>query len=135
MGKVLTLAFLATSLATAAPTFSKDVAPILYKRCVQCHRPNDIAPMSLLDYKSARPWAKSIRESVLTRRMPPWFADPRFGSFANDPRLSTGEIETIQAWADGGAMEGNALDRPRRPVCVARWRPGNRENGSATGLA
>jgi hypothetical protein len=124
MRKVLTLALLAASLEAAAPTFSKDVAPILYKRCVACHRPNDIAPMSLLDYKSARPWAKSIRESVLTRRMPPWFADPHFGSFANDPRLSTGEIETIQAWADGGAMEGNPLDLPRAPVFVEGWKQG-----------
>src|SRR5258708_15740490 len=97
MGKVLTLALLAASLAAAAPTFSKDVAPILYKRCVECHRPNDIAPMSLLDYKSARPWAKAIRESVLTRRMPPWFADPHYGSFANDPRLSPDHIMTVHA--------------------------------------
>src|SRR5256886_15660960 len=116
MGKALILALLATSLAAAAPTFSKDVAPILYKRCVQCHRPNDIAPMSLLDYKSARPWAKSIREAVLTRKMPPWFADPHFGSFANDPRLSTAEIETIQAWADGGAVGGKPRDLPQAPA-------------------
>src|SRR6266404_2833790 len=124
MTKAASLVFLGASVAAAAPTFSKDVAPILYKRCVQCHRPNDIAPMSLLDYKSARPWAKAIRESVLTRRMPPWFADPHFGSFANDPRLSTGEIETIQAWADGGAMEGDPLDLPRAPVFVEGWKQG-----------
>src|SRR5947208_9903515 len=112
MGKALILALLATSLAAAAPTFSKDVAPILYRRCVQCHRPNDIAPMSLLDYKSARPWAKSIREAVMSRKMPPWFADPYYGSFANDARLSTREIETIQAWVDGGAPEGQQRDLP-----------------------
>src|SRR6266403_3835821 len=121
MRKVPILAILAASLATAATTFTKDVAPILYERCVQCHRPNDIAPMSLLDYKSARPWAKSIREAVLTGKMPPWFADPHFGSFANDPRLSTGEIETIEAWADGGAIEGNPLDLPRAPFFVDGW--------------
>src|SRR3989442_6465060 len=124
MRKALSLLFLAASLAAAAPTCSKDVAPILYKRCVQCHRPNDIAPMSLLDYKSARPWPKSIRESVLTRKMPPWFADPHFGSFANDPRLSTREIETIQAWVDGGAVEGNPRDLPAAPVFVEGWKQG-----------
>jgi hypothetical protein len=124
MTKALSLVFLATSLAAAAPTFSKDVAPILYQRCVQCHRPNDIAPMSLLDYKSARPWAKSIRESVVTRKMPPWFADPHFGSFANDARLSTREIETIQAWVDGGAIEGNPRDLPAAPVFVEGWKQG-----------
>src|ERR1043166_6898124 len=77
----LTFALLLAPLAAAAPTFSKDVAPIFYRHCVQCHRPNDIAPMSLLDYKTARPWAKSIREAVLSRKMPPWFADPRWGHF------------------------------------------------------
>jgi hypothetical protein len=86
--KVPILAILAAGLAPAATTFTKDVAPILYARCVQCHQPNDIAPMSLLDYKSARPWAKSIREAVLTGKMPPWFADPHYGNFANDARLS-----------------------------------------------
>src|SRR6476660_6481878 len=124
MTKVLSLVLLATPLAAAVPTFSKDVAPILYQRCVQCHRPNDIAPMSLLDYKSARPWAKSIRESVLTRKMPPWFADPHFGSFANDARLSTREIETIQAWVDAGAIEGNPRDLPAAPVFVEGWKQG-----------
>jgi hypothetical protein len=104
--------------------FTKDVAPILYKHCVECHRPNDIAPMSLLDYKSARPWARSIREAVLTRKMPPWFADPHFGSFANDARLAAHEIETIQAWAEGGALEGNPRDLPPAPVFVEGWKQG-----------
>src|SRR5260370_42178616 len=112
MRKACSLAILTASLASAAPTFTKDVAPILYHRCVQCHRPNDIAPMSLLDYKSARPWAKSIREAVLARKMPPWFADPHYGSFANDSRLSAPEIEKILAWVDGGAPEGDPRDLP-----------------------
>jgi hypothetical protein len=124
MRKVPVLAIMAASLAPAATTFSKDVAPILYARCVQCHRPNDIAPMSLLDYKSARPWAKSIREAVLTRKMPPWFADPHYGNFANDARLSAREIETIEAWADGGAPEGNPRDLPAAPVFVEGWKQG-----------
>jgi Copper type II ascorbate-dependent monooxygenase, C-terminal domain len=118
------LALLASSLASAAPTFTKDVAPIFHRRCVQCHRPNDIAPMSLLDYKSARPWAKAIRESVLSRKMPPWFADPHYGSFANDARLSTQEIETIQAWVDAGAVEGSPRDLPPAPVFVEGWKQG-----------
>src|SRR5438552_19171216 len=104
MTRVLSFVFLAAPLA-AAPTFTKDVAPILFQHCAGCHRPNDIAPMSLLDYKSARPWAKSIREAVLTRKMPPWFADPHFGTFSNDSRLSTREIDTIKAWVDYGAKD------------------------------
>src|SRR5262245_57344628 len=88
----------------AGLTFTRDVAPILYKNCTGCHRPGEIAPMSLLDYASARPWAKSIRQAVLSRRMPPWFADPRYGVFANDPRLSDQEISTITAWVDGGSL-------------------------------
>ena len=110
--------------AAGAPTFSKDVAPIFYKRCVECHRPNDVAPMSLIDYKTARPWAKAIRESVLTRRMPPWFADPHSGAFSNDPSLSKQEVETIRAWVDGGASEGNPADLPARPSFVEGWKLG-----------
>ena len=105
--EVVALGFLLATVAPA-PTFTKDVAPIFYHHCAGCHRPNDIAPMSLLDYKSARPWAKSIREAVLTRKMPPWFADPHLGSFSNDSRLSEREIETIKAWVDDGAKEGDA---------------------------
>src|SRR5262249_4398551 len=77
------------------PTFNKDVAPILYKNCATCHRPGEIAPMSLLTYKDARPWAKSIREEVSSGAMPPWHADPSHGHFANDRRLSETDKETI----------------------------------------
>src|SRR6516225_7864417 len=91
------------SIAGAAPNFTRDVAPILYKNCVSCHRSGEIAPMSLLDYQSARPWAKAIRAAVLTRKMPPWFADPRYGEFANDARLTEQQIDIIKAWVDGGA--------------------------------
>jgi hypothetical protein len=80
--------------------------------------------MTLLDYKSARPWAKSIREAVLTRTMPPWFADPRHGQFSNDARLSDGEMQTIKAWVDGGAREGNPADLPKAPVFEDGWRLG-----------
>ena len=73
----------------ASVTFSTDVAPIFFKKCVSCHRPGEAAPMSLLSYKEARPWAKSIREKVLNRTMPPWHADPAYEKFQNDRTLST----------------------------------------------
>ena len=123
MLKTCLFAIVAASLASAAPTFTKEVAPILYEHCVGCHRPNDIAPMSLLDYKSARPWAAAIRESVLSRKMPPWFADPHYGTFANDARLSAHDVETIKAWADGGAPEGNPKDLPAAVFLVLHMPP------------
>ncbi|HEY3839963.1 MAG TPA: thiol-disulfide isomerase [Bryobacteraceae bacterium] len=110
--------------ASSAPTFSKDVAPILYERCVQCHRPGSIAPMSLLEYKTARPWARSIREAVLSRKMPPWFADPQYGHFSNDPRLSAREMEIIKAWVDAGSPEGDSKQMPQRPVFEEGWQLG-----------
>jgi mono/diheme cytochrome c family protein len=102
---------------SAAPvTFAKDVAPILYKNCAGCHRPGEVAPMSLLSYKQVRPWAKSIREVVAERRMPPWLADPHYGEFSNDRRLSQKEIDTIVAWVDSGAKEGEPKDLPPTPT-------------------
>src|SRR5579863_9946272 len=94
----------------AGASFTKDVAPIFYKNCVSCHRPGEMAPMSLLDYKSARPWAKAIQTAVVTQKMPPWFADPRYGHFENDARLKAADIETIKAWVAGGALEGDPKD-------------------------
>lgn len=120
----LTSAFFVATILSAAPTFDKDIAPILFDRCVQCHRPNDIGPMSLLDYKSVRPWAKSIRQAVLTGKMPPWFADPSYGRFSNDARLNAREIETIKAWVDSGAKEGDPKDLPKAPEFVDGWRLG-----------
>ena len=93
-------------------TFNRDVAPILYKRCVACHRPGDIAPMSLLTYKDARPWAAAIKEAVLSRKMPPWKADPHYGQWSNDPRLSDSEIGSIRSWVDGAKVEGDPKDLP-----------------------
>ena len=112
------------SIALATPNFTKDVAPIFYKNCVGCHRPGEIAPMSLLDYQSARPWGKAIRAAVLTGKMPPWFADPRYGEFANDARLTKQEIETIKGWVDGGSVEGDPRDLPTAPKFVEGWRLG-----------
>jgi len=107
--------------APAGVTFTKDVAPILFNNCVECHRPNDIAPMSLLTYKDARPWARSIKEAVTTKQMPPWSADPHYGKFTNDRSLSQKDIETISAWVDQGAVEGNAKDLPAAPAFVDGW--------------
>ncbi|MCI0488699.1 MAG: cytochrome c [Blastocatellia bacterium] len=105
-------------------TFSKDVAPIFYSNCVVCHRPDDLAPMSLISYKEARPWARSIKERVATRDMPPWHADPKHGDFANDRRLSQKEIDTIVAWVDQGAKEGDPKDLPKLPEYADGWHIG-----------
>jgi hypothetical protein len=83
-----------------------------------------MAPMSLLDYQSARPWAKAILTAVVTQKMPPWFADPRYGHFENDARLKPEEIETIKAWVAGGAVEGNPKDLPVQPTFAEGWRLG-----------
>src|SRR5215813_7273032 len=91
-------------------TFYKDALPVLQRRCQECHRPGEAAPMSFLTYKDARPWAKAIREAVLTKKMPPWFADPAHGKFSNDRRLPQSEIDQLVAWADAGAKEGNPQD-------------------------
>ncbi|MFN0124426.1 MAG: thiol-disulfide isomerase [Blastocatellia bacterium] len=104
-----------TKPAAAAVTFSKDVAPIVFENCAVCHRPGEAAPMSLLSYKDVRPWAKSIRATVVSRQMPPWYADPNHGEFINDRRLSQKQIDTISAWVDGGAKEGDPKDLPAAP--------------------
>jgi hypothetical protein len=121
---ILTCLITVAGSSVAEVTFSQDVAPILYKRCVNCHRPNDIAPMSFVTYQQARPWAKAIREAVLTRRMPPWHADPAHGAFVNDPRLSEAEIEVIRAWVGAGAPEGNPRQLPPAPEISSDWRIG-----------
>jgi hypothetical protein len=106
------------------PTFSKDVAPIFYKSCTGCHRPGEIAPMSLLTYKDARPWAKSIREKIANREMPPWHADPKHGEWRNDRRISQEEINTILGWVNNGAPEGDPKDLPSMPEYTPGWRIG-----------
>jgi mono/diheme cytochrome c family protein len=117
----------ADSLAGAAagregePTFTKDVAPIFYKHCVECHRPTMFAPMSLVTFEDARPWARAIRSRVAARSMPPWNADPAYGVFKNDPRLSDKEVATILAWVDAGAPKGNDADLPAAPTFVDGW--------------
>jgi len=105
-------------------TFSRDVAPILYKHCVSCHHPGDIAPMSLLTYKDARPWAAAIRQAVVSRKMSPWLADPTVGHWSNDPRLSDADIQTIAAWATSPKLEGDPNDMPPVPVFPDGWKIG-----------
>src|SRR5205085_8042458 len=106
MKLLLAAAFAALATSTYAadtPTFSKDVLPILQKNCQSCHRPGQIAPMSLLTYKDARPWAKAMKAAVVARKMPPWFADPQYGHFTNDRSLKQADIDTIVKWVDAGA--------------------------------
>jgi mono/diheme cytochrome c family protein len=93
-------------------TFTKNVLPILQKNCQTCHRPGEIAPMSFLTYKDTRPWAKAMKAAVVSRQMPPWFADPNYGHFENDKRLNDADIQTIVAWVDAGAPEGDSKDAP-----------------------
>lgn len=113
--------FAAVTVAAPKPTYYKDALPILQERCQTCHRPGEIAPMTFLDYKSTRPWAKAIKTAVSTRKMPPWFADPAHGTFANDWSLSKAEIDTLVAWADDGAPEGNPKDAPKPKTWVDGW--------------
>ncbi len=107
--------------AAGIPTFSRDVAPIFYKRCAECHRPTGMAPMALMTYEDSRPWARAVRQKVTAREMPPWGADRAVGTFANDPSLSPAEIDTIAAWVDGGAPEGNRSDLPPAPKFADGW--------------
>ena len=103
---------LSSTISLESVTFNKDVLPILQKNCQSCHRPGQIAPMSFLDYQNARPWAAAMKAAVVSRKMPPWFADPRYGHFSNDRALKQTEIDTIVAWADAGAKEGDPKDAP-----------------------
>jgi hypothetical protein len=93
-------------------TFHKDVEPILQKNCQTCHRPGQVAPMSFLTYQDVRPWAKAMKSAVVTRKMPPWFADPHYGSFVNDRSLKQNDIDIVAKWVDDGAPEGNLKDAP-----------------------
>ena len=107
--------------AAGVPTFTKDVAPILYKNCTQCHRAGELAPMSLMTYDEVRPWAKSIRDEVNDGTMPPWHADAPHGTFLNDRRLTDEEKSTIAKWANGGAPKGDAKDMPAAPTYAEGW--------------
>ena len=116
IGAVLAVA--APALAADAParqvTFSKDVAPIFQEKCQACHQPNSIAPMSLITYQEARPWARSIKDRVAARQMPPWHIDPSVGvqKFKNDMWLTQEQIDTIVRCVDGCALQRDPKDLP-----------------------
>jgi mono/diheme cytochrome c family protein len=102
-------------------TFTKDVAPILYKNCATCHRPGEMAPMSLLTYEQARPYARSIRTRIELGTMPPWHAAAPVGAFMNERRLRDAEKQVVARWVDNGAPEGDPKDLPPPPAFTAGW--------------
>lgn len=113
--------FAATS---TIPTYNRDVAPILRNNSEGCHRPGEAAPMSLTSYKEVGPFAAAIKEAVTLRKMPPWFADPRYGQFSNDRSLSQRDIDTLVASAKNGEPEGDAKDLPKLKEFVDGWNIG-----------
>src|SRR5690349_711617 len=125
-GFMLTVALLPSGLfaqaskSPAGPSFGKDIAPILYARCAMCHRPGEVAPMSLMTYEQVRPWARAIKARVVSRVMPPWYAEGAPGQWRNDRRLSQAEIDKIAAWVDAGAQRGND-EIPAPPQYAAGW--------------
>ena len=104
-----------------APTFNKDVAPIVFNNCANCHRPNQVAPMSLMSYREVRPWARAIKTKVTAGLMPPWYADPRYGEFKNDRSLTPEQLETLIAWVDAGAPEGDTPLTAKVPELEGGW--------------
>ncbi|MEO7146158.1 MAG: cytochrome c [Bryobacteraceae bacterium] len=121
---VVIVAGSAAAATSGSVTFTKDVLPILQRNCQGCHRPGEVGPMPLETYQQARPWAKAIKDAVLERKMPPWFADPHFGKFANDRSLRQADAETLVAWADHGAREGDGKDAPPPAHFVDGWNIG-----------
>src|SRR5262245_7680596 len=108
----------APNLTTA--TFNKDVLPVLQNNCQNCHRPGGIAPMSLTTYESTRPWAKAIKAKVLSKQMPPWFAEVGGATLRNAPQLTAADMTTLATWADSGAREGD----PVTPQPTRQWTDG-----------
>ena len=115
--------------ATRQVTFNKDVSPILQAKCQNCHEPGSIGPMSLVTYQDARPWARSIKNRVSTRQMPPWHIDRSVGvqKFKNDISLTDEQVDTIVAWVDGGALEGNPADFKAKPITKELFWQGERD--------
>jgi hypothetical protein len=118
---VLADASLGKGAGTASPTFYRDVLPILQDHCQNCHRPGEIAPMPLMTYAQTRPWARRIAASVEMKMMPPWFADDRYGHFADNPSLTEQQIAAITAWAQAGAPAGSTSDAPLPRKWTAGW--------------
>lgn len=121
---IVTLISFTGSLYAGPVTFHKDVLPILQRHCQECHRPGEAAPMSFMNYRQVRPWAKAIRETVLKKKMPPWFADPAHGKFSNARVLTPTEIQVLAAWAES-PLEGDPKDAPPAPAWVEGWSIGN----------
>jgi mono/diheme cytochrome c family protein len=107
--------------APAKVTYARDIAPIMYRSCVDCHRPTMFAPMSLLTYEETRPWARAIKQRVSRREMPPFSVDAPLGHFRNDRRLSQAEIDAIVSWVDAGAPRGEDRDLPPTPAFTDGW--------------
>ena len=120
------LAAAADSTPAKSVTFAKDIAPILQQKCQDCHQPGSIAPMSLITYEETRPWARSIKERVVARQMPPWHIDKTVGiqKFKNDMSLSDAQIDAIARWVDQGAPLGDPKDMPppKPPQTDNEWR-------------
>jgi hypothetical protein len=123
MGALFLLACCAGELkaASPAPTFYRDVLPILEQHCQLCHRPGQIAPFPLVTYKDTKPWALPILKAIADHKMPPWFADPCCGHFSNDPSLTNGEITTITGWVKAGAPAGDPKSASPLPHWTAGW--------------
>lgn len=124
--KRLVLAGLAGALAAAGatPTYNHDIAAILYKNCATCHRPGEVAPFSLLTYQDAAKRAKQIAAVTHSRFMPPWKAEPGYGSFQNERRLTDDQIALLADWANNGAPEGDASEKPTPPTFTVGWQAG-----------
>ena len=118
---MLTFLLMLTAQSPNTPTFSRDVAPILYNNCVSCHRPGEIAPMSLINYEQVRPYARSIAQRVQLGTMPPWHAEAAAGIFANERRLSGADKQTLIQWANGGSPQGDLKDLPPVPIFPDGW--------------
>ena len=118
---VAALLFVSFQASSQRVTYSKDIAPIFYEHCASCHRPGEIAPMSLLTYESARPWAKSIAKAVSARVMPPWSGESDKQVWINDISLNQEQIDSIMDWVAQGAREGNPDDLPEVPVFPETW--------------
>lgn len=124
MKTLLAVGFAGVAMAASTPkdvTFNKDVLPVLQKNCQGCHRPGEAAPMAFLTYDQTRPWAKAIKTAVLDKKMPPWFADPKHGKWANDRSMAQSDIDTLAAWVDNGAKEGNKKDAPKPVQWTQGW--------------
>lgn len=121
LGLVCATAGFAANTGSTQVTYYKDVLPVLQKNCQNCHRPGEAGPMSFMSYESTRPWAKAMKAAVLTKKMPPWFADAHYGKFANDRTLSSSDVNTLVAWVDSGAKSGNPKDAPAPVAFTDGW--------------